>query len=209
MALNLLKQSGIVKRFTQGFFMDNQDLTEKQLSTRKVYDGRLLHVREDQVALPNGNTTTREYIVHPGAVVVVPLLDNGDVLMVRQFRYPVGREFHELPAGKIDAGEDTLACGQRELREETGYAAQDWKFLTTIHPCIGYSDERILLYLAQNLSEHGHRRDEDEFLENVRLPLDTAMEWVRDGRISDVKTIIGLFWAEKIRQGVWPASQSA
>ena len=131
--------------------MDNQDLTEKQLSTSNVYDGRLLHVREDQVALPNGNTATREYIVHPGAVVVVPLLDNGDVLMVRQFRYPLNREFHELPAGKIDPGEDVLACGQRELLEETGYAAQDWKFLTTIHPCIGYSDERILIYLAQGL----------------------------------------------------------
>lgn len=188
--------------------MDSQDLTEKQLSSSSVYDGRLLHVREDQVMLPDGNTTTREYIVHPGAVVVVPLLDNGDVLMVRQFRYPLGREFHELPAGKIDSGEDVLACGQRELLEETGYAAQDWKFLTTIHPCIGYSDEQILIYLAQGLSEHGHRRDEDEFLENVRLPLDTALEWVRDGRISDVKTIVGLFWAEKIRQGAWPAGKS-
>jgi ADP-ribose pyrophosphatase len=188
--------------------MDDQDLTEKQLSTCSVYDGRLLHVREDRVALPNGNTATREYIVHPGAVVVVPLLSNGDVLMVRQFRYPVGREFHELPAGKIDPGEDVLTCGQRELLEETGYAAQDWKFLATIHPCIGYSDERILIYLAQELSEHGHRRDEDEFLENVRLPLDTALEWVRDGRISDVKTIIGLFWAEKIRQGTWPTGNS-
>ncbi len=183
--------------------MDASDLTEKQLSTSNVYDGRLLHVREDQVALPNGNTTTREYIVHPGAVVVVPLLDNGDVLMVRQLRYPLNRDFHELPAGKIDSGEDVLACGQRELLEETGYAAQDWKFLTTIHPCIGYSDERILIYLAQGLSEHGHRRDEDEFLENVRLPLETAMEWVRDGRISDVKTIIGLFWAEKIVEKRW------
>lgn len=208
MARNVLKQSGIVKRFTQGFFMDRQDLTEKQLSTSNVYDGRLLHVREDQVVLPNGNTTTREYIVHPGAVVVVPLLDNGDVLMVRQFRYPLNREFHELPAGKIDSGEDVLACGQRELLEETGYAAQDWRFLTTIHPCIGYSDERILIYLAQELSDHGHRRDEDEFLENVRLPLDTALEWVRDGTISDVKTIIGLFWAEKIRQGTWQAGKS-
>lgn len=188
--------------------MDSQDLTEKQLSSSSVYDGRLLHVREDRVMLPNGNTATREYIVHPGAVVVVPLMDDCDVLMVRQFRYPLNREFYELPAGKIDPGEDVLTCGQRELLEETGYAAQSWRFLTTIHPCIGYSDERILLYLAQELSEYGHRRDEDEFLENVRLPLVTAMEWVRDGRISDVKTIIGLFWAEKIRQGAWPAGKS-
>ncbi|HUW51075.1 MAG TPA: NUDIX hydrolase [Sulfuricella sp.] len=183
--------------------MDAPDLTEKQLSTRNVYDGCLLHVREDRVMLPDGKTATREYIVHPGAVVVVPVLDDGDILMVRQFRYPLNRDFYELPAGKIDPGEDVLACGQRELQEETGYAAETWQFLTTIHPCIGYSDERILIYLAQGLSEHGHRRDEDEFLENVRLPLATAMEWVRDGRISDVKTMVGLFWAEKIVSGLW------
>lgn len=183
--------------------MDAPDLTEKQLSTRNVFDGRLLHVREDQVMLPNGKTATREYIAHPGAVVVVPVLDNGDILMVRQFRYPLKRDFYELPAGKIDPGEETLVCGQRELLEETGYAAKTWQLLTTIHPCIGYSDERILIYLAQGLSEHGHRRDEDEFLENVRLPLATAMEWVRDGRISDVKTMVGLFWAEKIIENKW------
>ncbi|MCE5180242.1 MAG: NUDIX hydrolase [Betaproteobacteria bacterium] len=183
--------------------MDAPDLTEKQLSTRNVFDGRLLHVREDQVTLPNGKTATREYIVHPGAVVVVPVLDDGDILMVRQFRYPLNRDFYELPAGKIDSGEETLVCGQRELLEETGYAAETWQLLTTIHPCIGYSDERILIYLAQGLSEHGHRRDEDEFLENVRLPLATAMEWVRDGRISDVKTMVGLFWAEKIIKNKW------
>ncbi|MDD5240087.1 MAG: NUDIX hydrolase [Sulfuricella sp.] len=183
--------------------MDSPDLTEKPLSSSHVYDGRLLHVREDRVELPNGKTATREYIVHPGAVVVVPLLEDGDVLMVRQFRYPLHRDFYELPAGKIDPGENELVCGQRELLEETGYAAKTWQFLTTIHPCIGYSDERILIYLAQGLSEHGHRRDEDEFLENVRLPLGTAMEWVRDGRISDVKTMVGLFWAEKIVERKW------
>ncbi|MCL4470995.1 MAG: NUDIX hydrolase [Gammaproteobacteria bacterium] len=183
--------------------MNAPDLTEKQLSSTSVYDGRLLHVKEDQVLLPNGNTATREYIVHPGAVVVVPLLENGDVLMVRQFRYPLQRDFLELPAGKIDADEDVLACGQRELLEETGYAAKAWQFLTTIHPCIGYSDERILIYLARDLTEHAHQRDEDEFLENIRLPYDTAMEWVRNGRISDVKTMVGLFWAEKIVEKRW------
>lgn len=189
--------------------MDKPDLTEKKLSGSNVYDGCLLHVREDKVLLPNGKTATREYIVHPGAVVVVPLLDNGDVLMVRQFRYPLDREFFELPAGKIDPGEDTLVCGQRELLEETGYKAQSWDFLTTIHPCIGYSDEKILIYLAQGLSDHGHRRDEDEFLENLQLPLDTALEWAREGRISDVKTLVGLFWAEKVRQGKWTVHGTA
>ena len=218
--------------------MDIIDLTEKQLSTQDVYDGRLLHVKEDQVILPNGKEATREYIVHPGAVVVVPLLDNGDVLLVRQFRYPLRREFYELPAGKIDAGEETLACGQRELLEETGFVAGSWHYLTTIHPCIGYSDERILIYLAQGLQQpptltlppepgreplpspplagesctlkgikrggNSYACDEDEFVENFYLPLPEALEWVRDGRISDVKTVIGLFWAEKIIGRQWP-----
>lgn len=183
--------------------MDIIDFTEKSLSSKEVYDGRLLHVREDRVALPNGNEAIREYIVHPGAVVVVPLLEDGGILMVRQFRYPLHREFYELPAGKIDAGEDTLVCGQRELLEETGFVADSWHYLTTIHPCIGYSDERILVYLARGLSERGHRRDEDEFLDNLHLPLAQALEWVREGRISDVKTMVGLFWAEKIIRQEW------
>lgn len=185
--------------------MDIPDLTEHELSSKQVYRGRLLDVREDRVVLPNGKEATREYIVHPGAVVVVPLLDNGDVLMVRQFRYPVRREFLELPAGKIDSGEDTLVCGQRELLEETGFVADTWSMLTTIHPCIGYSDERILVYLARGLSEQGHRRDEDEFLDNVHMPLEQAMDWLREGRLSDVKTMIGLFWAEKIIRREWVA----
>lgn len=184
--------------------MDETDLTEHQLSSRAVYDGRLLHVREDAVRLPNGREATREYITHPGAVVVVPVLDSGDILLVRQFRYPLRREFYELPAGKIDAGEDPLRCGQRELLEETGFVADAWRYLTTLHPCIGYSDERILVYLARGLVEHGHRRDEDEFLDNTVLPLEQAMSWVREGRISDAKTLIGLFWAEKIIRGEWP-----
>lgn len=184
-------------------------LTETEISSKATYDGRLLHVREDRVKLPNGREATREYIVHPGAVVVAPLLENGDVLLVRQFRYPLRREFLELPAGKIDPGEDTLVCGQRELLEETGYVGAAWHYLTTIHPCIGYSDERILVYLAQELTEHGHRRDEDEFLENVRMPLAEALQGVREGRISDVKTMVGLFWAEKVVKGEWQADAVA
>jgi len=185
--------------------MDYIDLTEKPLASKSVFDGRLLHVREDRVALPNGKEAIREYIVHPGAVVVVPVLNDGDILMVRQFRYPLHSEFIELPAGKIDAGEDTLVCGQRELREETGFVADSWHYLTTIHPCIGYSDERILIYLARGLSDHGHQRDADEFLDNLHMPLAQALEWVREGRITDVKTVVGLFWAEKILRREWSA----
>lgn len=179
-------------------------LTETQLSSRSVYQGKLLHVREDRVELPNGKQATREYILHPGAVVVIPLLANGEVVMERQFRYPLRRDLYELPAGKLDPGEQPLACGQRELLEETGYAAGKWRFVATIHPCIGYSDESMSLYLAEDLTPGGHNRDGDEFLEIFRLPLAEALDWVRTGRITDVKTVIGLFWVEKIAQGWQP-----
>jgi ADP-ribose pyrophosphatase len=184
--------------------MNSDDLTEKQVSSRTVYRGQLLHVTEDQVQLPNGKLAIRECILHPGAVVVIPLLDNGDVVLERQFRYPLRRELYELPAGKLDPGEGALACGQRELLEETGYVAKTWRYVATIHPCIGYSDERMSLFLAAHLTPGPHRRDSDEFLEIFRLPLTEALEWVRTGRISDVKTVIGLFWADKISHGWTP-----
>lgn len=184
--------------------MTPDDLAERPLSSRCVYQGGLLHVREDRVELPDGQQAMREYIVHPGAVVVIPLLANGEVVMERQFRYPLRRDFYELPAGKIDLGEQPLACGQRELLEETGYVADKWRFLATIHPCIGYSDESMSLFLAEELTPGGHKRDDDEFLEVFTIPLVQALEWVRSGRITDVKSVIGLFWAEKILHGWQP-----
>ncbi|PWB53462.1 MAG: NUDIX hydrolase [Nitrosomonadales bacterium] len=184
--------------------MKRSDLTEKQLSSRTVYHGGLLHVKEDQVQLPNGKSARREYILHPGAVVVIPLLANGDVVLERQFRYPLLRDLYELPAGKLDGGESPLVCGQRELLEETGYSAAKWQYLATIHPCIGYSNESMSLYLAQDLTEGAHQREGDEFLEIFTLPMHEALEWVRTGRITDVKTVIGLFWAEKILDGWLP-----
>ncbi len=184
--------------------MTPDDLAERPLSSRCVYQGGLLHVREDRVELPDGQQAMREYIVHPGAVVVIPLLANGEVVMERQFRYPLRRDFYELPAGKIDLGEQPLACGQRELLEETGYVADKWRFLATIHPCIGYSDESMSLFLAEELTPGGHKRDGDEFLEVFTIPLVQALEWVRSGRITDVKSVIGLFWAEKILHGWQP-----
>jgi ADP-ribose pyrophosphatase len=180
------------------------DLTETQLSSHTVYHGGLLHVNEDRVKLPDGRQATREYIVHPGAVAVIPLLDGGHVVLERQFRYPLHRDLYELPAGKLDPGENPLVCGQRELLEETGYVASKWRFVATIHPCIGYSDESISLYLAEGLSPGQHRRDGDEFLEIFHLPLAEALEWVRIGRITDVKTVVGLFWLEKITLGWHP-----
>jgi ADP-ribose pyrophosphatase len=184
--------------------MKSSDLTEKQLSSQTVYRGGLLHVKEDQVQLPNGHSARREYILHPGAVVIIPLLVNGDVVLERQFRYPLQRDLYELPAGKLDDGESPLVCGQRELLEETGYSAAKWQYVATIHPCIGYSNECMSLFLAQELTEGAHQRDGDEFLEIFTLPLSEALEWVRTGRITDVKTVIGLFWAEKILNGWLP-----
>lgn len=177
---------------------DVTDLSESQVSSRTVFNGRLLHVKEDIVRLPNGRETVREYIEHPGAVVIIPLFENGDILLERQYRYPLRRDFIEFPAGKIDPGEDTLACGQRELLEETGYTAAEWQYLTTAYPCIGYSDERLVYYLAGGLDYSGHQPDEDEFLEILRMPIGQALDMVKSGEICEGKTLIGLYWLEKM-----------
>jgi len=179
------------------------DLTETELSSETVFKGRLMHVKLDRVRLPDGGESTREYIVHPGAVVVIPVFENGDLLLERQHRYPLHRDFIELPAGKIDAGEADLTCAQRELEEETGYTASEWREVTTIYPCIGYSDERLAFYLARGLEPGNHGRDPDEFLEILRVPFGEAMDWVRNGKICETKTVIGLFWLEKMLDQGW------
>ena len=168
----------------------------------------LLHVRRDTVRLPDGRTAVREYIEHPGAVTILPILDSGELVMERQYRYPVGRELYELPAGKIDPGEATLATAKRELLEETGYVAREWRYLTTFHPVVGYSTERIELWLARGLVHHGRTLDDGEFLETFPVTLATALDWVRTGRISDAKTIVGVLWAEKIAAGAWAPDSS-
>ncbi len=179
----------------------NPDLWEQTLESETVYQGRLLHARRDRVRLPNGKESSREYLVHPGAAVVIPLFDNGDVLLERQHRYPLHRDFIELPAGKFDPGETELACAQRELREETGYTADAWQYLTTFYPCIGYSNERLVFYLARGLRHVGDGPDHDEFLEILRLPMGEAMAMIRDGRICEAKTVMGLLWLERFWQG--------
>ncbi|MBI3043512.1 MAG: NUDIX hydrolase [Betaproteobacteria bacterium] len=177
------------------------DFTERTVRSKTVYRGRLLHVLEDEVRLSDGRSTHREYIRHPGAVAMVPFVDAGTVVLVRQFRYPLGRHFYEIPAGKIDHGEAPLQTAQRELREECGYEAAEWRHLATTHPCIGYSDERIELYLSRRLTHVGHAPDDGELLEVVPVRLDEALRWVRDGTITDVKTIVGLLWAERFCRG--------
>lgn len=177
------------------------DLTEHRLDREVVFNGRLLKVQRDTVRLPDGNTATREHIHHPGAVAILPVLDSGDIIMERQYRYPLSRDFIELPAGKIDPGEAPLATAKRELREETGYSATHWEFMTSIHVAIAYSNERIDLYLARGLTLGNTGLDEEEFLEILKVPPQQAFQWLREGRISDSKTMVGLLMYEKMLAG--------
>jgi ADP-ribose pyrophosphatase len=172
-------------------------LIEHMVSSETIATGGMLTVKRDQVRLPNGNTSQREYVTHPGAVVIVPLLPNGNVILEKQFRYPLHQVFIELPAGKIDAGEDILVTGQRELLEETGYSASEWVKLGHQHPCIGYSNEVIHMYLARELSAGAHQRDDDEHLEVFEAPLVDCLNMIQSGEITDGKTIVALFFAEK------------
>lgn len=174
-----------------------QDLTGYLISSETIASGGMLNVKRDRVRLCNGNTTQREYVVHSGAVVVVPILANGNVILERQFRYPLHQVFIELPAGKIDAGEDILITGQRELLEETGYTASEWVKLGHQHPCIGYSNEVIHMYLARGLNAGEHQRDEDESLEVFEAAFEVCIKMIQSGEITDGKTIIALFFAEK------------
>jgi len=174
------------------------DLKESKISTTVVYKGDFLDVRQDEVLLPNGETGTREWINHPGAVVIVPILPNGEIALIKQFRYAAGSEFIELPAGKLDAGEDPEECALRELEEEIGYRANKIKFLANIHPAIGFTNEIMGVFLAENLEKTEHNRDKDEFLELVPTTLTEALNLVWENKITDVKSIIGLLWLQKI-----------
>lgn len=183
-----------------------QDLTEQHLvehmvSSQTVVSGGMLTVKRDQVRLPNGSASQREYVIHPGAVVVVPMLPNGNVILEKQFRYALNKVFIELPAGKIDANEAILVTGQRELLEETGYTATEWTLLGHQHPCIGYSNEVIHMYMAQGLSAGAHQRDADETLEIFDLPFEQCLSMIQTGEITDAKSIVALYFAEKYLLG--------
>ena len=167
-------------------------LIETKVSSEVVFDGNLLQVRRDTVRLPDGNLATREYVVHPGAVLVVPVLPDGRLVVERQYRYPVGRVFVEFPAGKLDPGETEIATAQRELAEETGYLAATWTPLGRIHSVVGYSSEAIHFFIAEGLTHVGARLDDGEFLEIVTMRLDEMLAAMDRGEITDAKTVAAL-----------------
>lgn len=178
-------------------------LKETQIDSEVAYEGHFLKVQRDIIELPDGKRSKREYIKHPGAVVILPVLDDGSILLERQFRYPLHNVFIEFPAGKIDPNEDPLDCAKRELQEETGYTAREWHFVCTIHNAIAYSDEHLDIFLARGLTAGQAQLDEGEFLDIFTATVPEMLAWVKEGKITDVKTVIGTFWLERILNGQW------
>ncbi len=171
---------------------DDSHLIETKVSSEPVFDGKLLHVRRDTVRLPDGKLATREHIVHPGAVLIVPVLPDGRLVIVRQYRYPLDRVFIEFPAGKLDPGEEELFTAQRELKEEAGYVATTWTSLGTIHTLISYTNEKIDVYVAEGLTHVGAQLDDGEFLDVVIMSLDEMLAALDRGEITDAKTVTAL-----------------
>ena len=182
---------------------DQSHLREETVASQELFRGSFLLALRDQVRLPDGSLASREYVRHPGAVVVVAQLPDGRYVMVRQWRHPLGRVFAEFPAGKLDAGEEPLACAQRELQEETGYRAQRWAYAGPIHLAIAYSTEVIHLFFADNLQSGPRQLDEGEFLDVFAASLEQLLQWARDGELTDAKTLFCLLWAQNLRAGLW------
>lgn len=180
---------------------DPDPLAEQTLESTLAFSGEFLRVYKDRVRAPDGHLAPREYLRHPGAVMVIPLLDADTVLLERQYRYPLRRGFVEFPAGKIDPGESILRCAQRELQEETGHQAAEWLYLGGFHNAIGYCDEKIEVYLARGLRHVGGATDAGEVLEVFSARRHDLLAWVRSGAITDVKTIIGTYWLDEFIAG--------
>lgn len=171
---------------------DDAHLTETKVASESVFEGKLLRVRRDIVRLPDGSLATREYVVHPGAVLIIPMLPDGRLVVERQYRYPVGKVFVEFPAGKRDAGESAIATGRRELAEETGYTAATWTRLGRIHSVVGYSDEAIDFFVAEGLTHVGAKLDDGEFLEIITMSMGEMLAALDRGEITDAKTVVAL-----------------
>jgi len=183
---------------------DTSHLRETVIETRQAWRGTFLDVRNDRVAFPDGSETIREYIVHPGAVMIVPLLDDDRVIVERQWRYPMGRAMLEFPAGKLEPGEPVLDCAVRELIEETGYRAAEWARAGILHNAIGYSDEGIEIWFARGLSLGERSLDAGEFLDVFEASVAALEDAARRGEVTDAKTLIGLLWLAHWRAGRWP-----
>ena len=182
---------------------DHAHLREDRISSEELLRGHFLHAFRDQVRLPDGSQASREYVRHPGAVVIVAELADGRYVLERQWRYPVAQALIEFPAGKIDPGEDLLACAQRELQEETGYRARQWAYAGPMHPVIAYSTEVIHIFFARGLQAGERQLDEGEFLDVFAASLDELLAWSRDGQLTDGKTLSCLLWAQNVRAGLW------
>lgn len=176
------------------------DMTEKTLSSDIRFSGRILNTRLDTVRLPDGSTATREIIEHSGGVGILALTDDGQVVLVRQYRHPYSEIIYEIPAGKLEKGEDPLSCGKRELAEETGYSAGEWINLGQIYPSPGYCSEIIYIFLAAKLKKGIVHPDRDEFIEHELIPFDRAIEWIKNGQLKDAKTQISLLKAALMKE---------
>ena len=182
----------------------DEHLREHPVQSQQVYRGHFLDVRRDEVRLPDGSSASREYIVHPGAVMIVPVLDDGRLVVERQWRYPLARTFVEFPAGKLDTGEPPLACAIRELIEETGYVATEWARAGVLHNAIAYSTEGIEVWFARGLTAGARQLDTGEFLDVVSASVDELDALARSGALTDAKTLFGLLWLQNWRAGRWP-----